>query len=78
MDDAKEANVELVTDTQPWNVPSGILAMLVAMIFIYSIMFATGYWIYGDYTYAISLTVVVITSGFILIRLWKKIRARVF
>ncbi|WP_430411170.1 sodium:solute symporter family protein [Kordia sp.] len=76
--DAKEADVEIVTDTQPWNVPSGILAMIVAMIFIYSIMFATGYWIYGDYTYAITLTIVVIASGFILTRLWKKIRASVF
>lgn len=76
--DAKEANIEIVTDTQPWNVPSGILAMLVAMIFIYSIMFATGYWIYGDYTYAIILSIVVIVSGFLLTQLWKKIRASVF
>ena len=76
--DAKQENVEIVTDRQPWNVPSGILAMLVAMIFIYSIMFATGYWIYGDYSYAIPLTIIVITSGFILIQLWKKIKARVF
>ncbi len=76
--DAKEANVEIVTDTQPWNVPSGILAMVVAMIFIYSIMFATGYWIYGDYTYAMILTIIVIVSGFLLTRLWKKIRASIF
>ncbi|WP_046754944.1 sodium:solute symporter family protein [Kordia jejudonensis] len=76
--DAKEANVEIVTDTKPWNVPSGILAMLVAMIFIYSIMFATGYWIYGDYNYAIGLTIVVIASGFILTRLWKKIKTTIF
>lgn len=76
--DAKEANVEIVTDKQPWNVPFGILAMVVAMIFIYSIMFATGYWIYGDYTYAMILTIVVLASGFILTRLWKKIKASVF
>lgn len=78
INDAKEANVEIVTDTQPWNVPSGILAMVVAMIFIYSIMFATGYWIYGDYTYAMILTVVVLVSGFLLTRLWKKIKATIF
>lgn len=78
INDAKEANVEIVTDKQPWNVPSGILTMVVAMIFIYSIMFATGYWIYGDYTYAMTLTVVVLVSGFILTRLWKKIRANIF
>ncbi len=76
--DAQADKVEIVTDRQPWNVPSGILAMLVAMIFIYSIMFATGYWIYGDYYYAISLSIVVIASGLILTRLWKKIRATVF
>ncbi|MBC8754173.1 Na+:solute symporter [Kordia sp. YSTF-M3] len=78
LDEAAEDNIEIVTDRQPWNVPSGILAMLVAMIFIYSIMFATGYWIYGDYSYAIPLTIVVITSGLILIQLWKKIKATVF
>ncbi|MFK7750168.1 MAG: sodium:solute symporter family protein [Kordia sp.] len=76
--EAKADNVEIVTDKEPWNLPSGILAMLVAMIFIYSIMFATGYWIYGKTTLALSLTVVAITSGFILTRLWKKIRTSVF
>ncbi|WP_298509578.1 sodium:solute symporter family protein [uncultured Kordia sp.] len=76
--DAEADNVEIVTDRQPWNVPSGILAMLVAMIFIYSIMFATGYWIYGETTLAMSLTAVALASGFILTRLWKKIRASVF
>jgi SSS family solute:Na+ symporter len=78
LNEAAADNIEIVTDRQPWNVPSGILAMLVAMIFIYSIMFATGYWIYGDYNYAIPLTVTVLVSGFILTRLWKKIKATVF
>ncbi|WP_420571006.1 sodium:solute symporter family protein [Kordia sp.] len=76
--DAEAANVEIITDTKPWNVPSGILAMLIAMIFIYSIMFATGYWIYGETTLALTLTIVALSSGFILTRLWKKIRASVF
>ncbi|MCH2194625.1 sodium:solute symporter family protein [Kordia sp.] len=76
--DAEAANIEIVTDKEPWNVPSGILAMLVAMIFIYSIMFATGYWIYGETTLALTLTFVALSSGFILTQLWKKIKASVF
>jgi Na+/proline symporter len=76
--DAEVANVEIVTDKQPWNVPSGILAMVVAIIFIYSIMFATGYWIYGKTTLALTLTFVALSSGVILTQLWKKIRASIF
>ena len=75
---AKDDNQEIVTDTKPWSVPSGILAMILAMILIYSIMFATGYYIYGDYYYAIGLTVLVIVSGFLLSKMWKKIRASIF
>ncbi|NNC69363.1 MAG: Na+:solute symporter [Flavobacteriaceae bacterium] len=76
--DAQNANQEIVTDTQPWSVPSGILAMILAMILIYSSMFATGYWIYGDYNYAIGLTISAIISGFLLSRMWNKIRASIF
>lgn len=75
---AKDDNQELITDTTPWSVPSGILAMILAMILIYSTMFATGYYIYGDFYYAIGLTIVVIVSGLLLSKMWKKIRANIF
>jgi hypothetical protein len=55
-------------------VPSGLLAMLLGCVLIYSCIFATGYYIYGDYNYALSLTGVAIVSGLFLIRTWKKIR----
>jgi len=77
IDDAANENHEIVTDKQPWSVPSGILAMILAMILIYSIMFATGYWIYGDYYLAIALSILVIISGFLLAKIWKKIRANI-
>ncbi|KAB8155693.1 Na+:solute symporter [Kordia sp. TARA_039_SRF] len=76
--DANADNIEIVTDTKPWNVPSGILAMVVGIVFIYSTMFATGNWIYGKTTLAMILTGIVVISGVILIQLWKKIRASVF
>ena len=78
IEDAKSENQEIVTDKQPWSVPSGILAMILAMILIYSAMFATGYWIYGDYNWAIALSLIVVVSGFLLSKMWKKIRVNIF
>ena len=75
----KEADldgVELVHDkNEGWNVPSGILAMLLGCVLIYSCMFTTGYWIYGETTLAISTTITAIVSGYLLIRTWSKIKA---
>ena len=34
--------------SEGWSVPSGILAMLFALVIIYSLLFATGYFIYGN------------------------------
>lgn len=75
--EARHENNELVDDNEGWSVPSGIMAMLVGCAMIYCIMFATGYYIYGHYTNALILTLAALATGFILIRLWKKIKAKV-
>ncbi len=77
IEDAKSESQEIVTDKQPWSVPSGILAMILAMILVYSIMFATGYYIYGDYNYAIALSGLAIISAYFLIKVWKKIKVNI-
>lgn len=77
LNEAKAENVILKDNNEGWSVPSGIVAMLLGCVLIYSCMFATGYWIYGDYSYAISLTVVAIVSGGLLIKIWKKIKATI-
>ncbi len=77
IEEAKTDGVEIVDNNEGWSVPSGIVAMLLACALIYSCMFATGYYIYGDYNYAITLTGVAIVSGFLLIKMWKKIRATI-
>lgn len=77
IDDAKLENENLITDSEPWSVPYGVLAMLVAMVSIYSALFATGYWIYGNYNHAIILTITVFISAFILFKLWNKIKANI-
>lgn len=74
VDDAQAEDIALVDENEGWSVPSGILAMLLGCVLIYSCMFATGYYIYGDYTYALILTGVAAISGFLLVKMWKKIK----
>ncbi|MCX7551137.1 sodium:solute symporter family protein [Xanthomarina sp. F2636L] len=75
--EAREENIELVDTKEGWSVPSGILAMLVGCALIYSVMFATGYIIYGDYTNALMLIGVAIIFAWVLIKLWKKIKVTI-
>lgn len=75
--EARKDNLELVDTKEGWSVPSGILAMLVGCALIYSVMFATGYFIYGEYLHALILTGAAIIFGFVLINLWKKIKVNV-
>ncbi len=75
--EARKDNLELVDTKEGWSVPSGILAMLVGCALIYSVMFATGYFIYGEYQHALILTGAAIIFGFVLINLWKKIKVNV-
>lgn len=71
---ANNESINLIDTSEKWSVPSGILAMLLGCVFIYSCMFATGYWVYGDYTWAISLTISALVSAYFLKRVWSKIR----
>ncbi|MCK4678490.1 MAG: hypothetical protein KAT48_10195, partial [Bacteroidales bacterium] len=59
-------------DKKGWNVPMGILSMVLGCLLVYSILFATGNWIYGKYTLAIILTIVAFFSGVLLITFWRK------
>ena len=78
VDQAEMDNVKIVSNSdRNWSVPSGIKAMLLGCIMIYSIMFATGYWIYSEFTYAIPTTFVAIFSGYFLYKAWMKIKGSV-
>lgn len=59
---------------QEWSVPSGILAMILGAILVYGCMFATGNWIYGNYTLAAGLTLAVIVAGVLLLKVWKTLK----
>ncbi|NDG45697.1 MAG: Na+:solute symporter [Flavobacteriia bacterium] len=74
---AQAEQIELEEEKQGWTVPSGILAMLLGCSLIYSIMFATGYYIYGNYQYALPISTLALVSGYFLIKTWKKIRVNI-
>jgi len=40
-------------------------------------MFATGYYIYGNYQYALPISTLALVSGYFLIKTWKKIRVNI-
>ncbi len=73
--DSGERADELTRGEGKWTVPSGILAMLVGCVFVYSAMFATGNWIYGNYELATGLSVTVVISGWLLKKTWDSVKA---
>ena len=77
VDQARAENIEIVTKKEKWSVPSGILAMLIGCVLIYSCMFAMGYYIYGNHVKAFILTGVAFVSGWMLIKVWKKIKSSI-
>ena len=77
IDKAQKDGVELLDDNKTWSVPAGIVAMLLGCSMIYSIMFCTGYFIYGNLKLAFPLLALAIVSGYLLIKIWGKIKVNV-
>lgn len=75
--DACKANIAIKNPNEKWSVPSGITAMLLGCVLIYSCMFATGYWIYGETNRALIITGLALISGLSLIRVWRKMKDNV-
>lgn len=75
--EAEEDREKIVTTNEKWSVPSGITAMLLGCVLIYTIMFSTGYWIYGKYLPASILSAIAITSGILLTRVWNKMKGTI-
>ena len=60
---------------EKWTVPMGILCMFIGCTAVYSALFGTGYWIYGNYLPAVILSCVGIVSSVLLIVLWGRVSA---
>lgn len=74
---ARAENIHLKDSKEAWSVPSGILAILLGCVLIYSCLFATGFFIYGDTTKGLLLSFTMLVSGFLLIKIWAKIKKNV-
>lgn len=59
---------------EPGRLPMEIGLMLVASVMVYSALFATGYWIYGNTLPAVITTVIAIMGGVIVFRAWGKMK----
>ncbi len=77
VNEAKAENEQVSKPGEVWSVPAGITAMLIGIVLIYSIMFATGYWIYGRTTQAFVLSIVSLIAAVLLIRAWKRLRGNI-
>ena len=64
-------------ESEGWSVPSGILAMLLALAMIYSILFATGYFIYGNLQLGGILMLIALISAYLLSKVWSRIKVDV-
>ncbi|WP_209330139.1 sodium:solute symporter family protein [Lunatimonas salinarum] len=58
------------------DVPNGILGMAVGSMAVYSCLFATGSWIYGNITSAWLLTVLALASSWWVVIIWKRMNAK--
>ena len=74
VDKAKDDGIDLIGKKEAWDVPTGILCMILGCFFIYSILFSIGYFLYSEYTFAIILLTVSIVSLSFLQKAWKRLK----
>ena len=71
---AKEKNIVIDEQKETVNLGNGLLASFTGCILVFSSLFATGNWIYGNYTIAMVLTGIALVTVYILLGLWKRIK----
>jgi hypothetical protein len=74
VDRAQKEGLELVKEKDiKWDVPTGILCMILGSMAIYSTLFAIGNLLYGKVVITLIFSGIAVLSTFILTRLWKKL-----
>ena len=57
-----------------WDVPTNLMSVFLGCISVYSALFATGFWIYSEYSFAMIATITAIISTIFLIKRWTKLK----
>ncbi len=63
-----------VEDPVAWKVPLELLATVIGCFTVFGTLFATGYWIYGKYSWAASLTLIAIMGSILLFKIWRNLQ----
>ena len=66
-------NSGISNEKEVWIVPLGIICMLIGCISIYSALFSTGYFIYGEINSGLIFLLITIISGYLLFKYSRKI-----
>ncbi len=74
VDQAKKDGINIEGEKGAWDVPTGILCMLIGSITIYSFLFSIGYFLYKDFNLAFILLSVSIISLYFLNKTWRKLK----
>jgi len=74
VDQAAKDGVNIIGKKEAWDVPNGIICMILGSMFIYSILFSIGYFIYAKYMFAFLLLFVSVISLFFLQKAWRKLK----
>ncbi|MGB4536995.1 MAG: hypothetical protein WBI34_12605, partial [Tenuifilaceae bacterium] len=73
---AKGENIVLEKEENlKWDVPTGIVCMILGCIAIYSILFGIGSIIYGRAVQSIVFVVLTVISSLLLVRFWRKLKS---
>ncbi len=75
VDKAKAENIDLVKEPNlKWDVPTGIICMILGCIAIYSILFSIGNILYGNLSSTLIFIGLTVISSLLLYHFWKKLR----
>ena len=74
VDQATKDGVNIQGEKGVWDVPTGILCMVIGSITIYSFLFSIGYFVYKDFKIAFILLGISIISLYFLNRSWRKLK----
>ena len=66
-------NYGISNEKEGWIVPRGIICMIIGCISIYSALFSTGYFIYGEINSGLIFLLITIISGYLLFKYSRKI-----
>lgn len=71
---AEEQGIVIEEKEVSTSLTDGLLAVFIGCVLVFSCLFATGNWIYGNYGLAVGLSILTLVSAFGLLKLWKKIK----